>query len=271
MNTPESWQLPRATSAKRAERMVRILTLLADRNAVTVGELAGVLGISQATLRRDLAALEEQGLLSRTHGGARPYGAAAELPIRLRKTQARAAKEAIARKVADLLPVGRIAVALSGGSTTAEVARRLAGRNDLTIITNSLTTAAEIATHQNLRVIMTGGAVRSSSFELVGSLAEHTFNAINVNVAILGADGVTADGGATTHDDTEARTNRAMASHAQRLIVVADARKIGRLTLARVADAAAIDDLVTDDAADPAELDRLRSKGVTLHLVSAGS
>ena len=94
---------------------------------------------------------------------------------------------------------------------------------------------------------MTGGAVRSSSFELVGSLAEHTFNAINVNIAILGADGVTAVSGATTHDDTEARTNRAMASHAQRLVVVADARKIGRLTLARVADATEIDDLVTDD------------------------
>jgi DeoR family transcriptional regulator of aga operon len=248
--------------------MVQILAILADRNAVTVGELAGLLRISHATLRRDLAALEEQGLLCRTHGGARPFGAPAELPIRLRNTQARAAKVAIARKAAELLPPGRLVVALSGGSTTAEVARRLAGRNDLTIITNSLTTAAEIASHQNLRVIMTGGAVRSSSFELVGSLAEHTFNAINVNIAILGADGVTADGGATTHDDTEARTNRAMASHAQRLMVVADARKIGRLTLARVADATAIDDLVTDDAADPAELDRLRDKGITLHIVS---
>ena len=262
------WQPPRATSAKRADRMVRILALLADRTAVTVGELSATFAVSPATLRRDLAALAEQGMLSRTHGGARPFGAPAELPIRLRNTQARSAKEAIARKVAQLLPMGRIAVALSGGSTTAEVARRLAGRSDLTIITNSLTTAAEIATRQNLRVIMTGGAVRSSSFELVGSLAENTFNSINVNIAILGADGVTAGGGATTHDDLEARTNSAMASHAQRLMVVADGRKIGRLTLARVADATAIDELVTDDSADPAELDRLRDKGITVHIVT---
>ena len=76
---------------------------------------------------------------------------------------------------------------------------------------------------------MTGGVVRSNSFEVVGVLAENTFNAINVGTAILGTDGISAAGGATTHDETEARTNNAMVSHAQRVVVVADGSKIGRL------------------------------------------
>ena len=103
-------------------------------------------------------------------------------------------------------------------------------------MTNALTTAMEIASRPNLKVIMTGGVVRSNSFEAVGVIAEHTFNAINVGTAILGTDGISAAGGATTHDETEARTNNAMVSHAQRVVVVADGSKVGRVTLAKMAD-----------------------------------
>jgi DeoR family transcriptional regulator, aga operon transcriptional repressor len=261
----------RATaSSKRAERMVRILALLKEREQLSAQELCVELEVSPATMRRDLSDLEEQGLLSRTHGGARPFTGPAELPMRLRDTQSRDAKQAIARKVAQLLPLERrLAIALSGGSTTAEVARCLATRRNLTIVTNSLSLAAEIGGRQNLQVIMTGGVVRPSSFELVGSLAENTFNAINVNIAILGADGVSCEAGATTHDAVEARTNAAMVSHAQRLMVVADGSKIARLTLAKVASAGDIDDLVTDTSADPDELHRLEALGVRIHLVQA--
>jgi DeoR family transcriptional regulator of aga operon len=110
--------------------------------------------------------------------------------------------------------------------------------------------------------------VRSSSFEVVGSLAENTFNAINVGTAILGTDGISSQGGATTHDETEARTNHAMVAHAQRVIVVADGSKVGRLTLAKVAGLEDIDDLITDSSADPDELERIAAAGVTIHVVS---
>ena len=113
---------------------------------------------------------------------------------------------------------------------------------------------------------MTGGVIRASSFELVGSLAESAFNGISVNLAILGADGVSAAHGVTTHDHTEARTNHAMVTHAHRLMVVADGSKVGQTTVAKVADAAEIDILVTDPSADPDELARLTGLGVTVHL-----
>jgi DeoR family transcriptional regulator of aga operon len=125
----------------------------------------------------------------------------------------------------------------------------------------------EIASRPNLKVIMTGGVVRSNSFEAVGVIAENTFNAINVSTAILGTDGISAAGGATTHDETEARTNNAMVCHAQRVVVVADGSKVGRVTLAKMADLSQVHVLVTDTSADPDELARIVSAGVEVLIV----
>ncbi|MES1170300.1 MAG: alkaline phosphatase, partial [Leifsonia sp.] len=129
---------------------------------------------------------------------------------------------------------------------------------------NSLTIAQLVTTLPQLKVIMTGGILRPESLELVGVLAENTFNAINVETAILGTDGISASGGVTTHDETEARTNNAMATHARRLIVVADGTKVGRLALAQVAATEQVDLLVTDASADADELERLRAAGVEI-------
>jgi DeoR family transcriptional regulator, aga operon transcriptional repressor len=257
-----------AASGKRSRRMIAILEMLAERESVSLREFSYELGISAATVRRDLADLDYQRLLRRTHGGATLIGARAELPVALRDTQFLDAKRLIAREIVRLIPTERHAVALSGGSTTAQVARALSNHRDLTIITNSLTIATLVTTYPRLKVIMTGGSLRPQSLELVGVLAENTFNAINVGTAILGTDGVTATGGVTTHDETEARTNHAMVMHAQRTIVVADGSKIGRLTLAKVADINQIDALITDDSADPDALDAIRRTGIELHVVS---
>ncbi|MGM7774570.1 DeoR/GlpR family DNA-binding transcription regulator [Arthrobacter sp. KNU-44] len=260
--------LPQMAS-KRSARMVSVLSLLNERESVSLGELSEIFGVSLATIRRDISDLADQRLLLRTHGGARRFESDAELPVGLKDAQHRESKQAIARKVATLLPTGRYAIALSGGTTTAEVAKALASRSELTIVTNSLTTVMEIANRPNLSLIVTGGLVRSNSFELVGSLAENIFRSINVGTAILGVDGISAEGGVTTHDETEARTNSAMVTHAQRVIVVADGTKIGRITLAPVADLSQIDDLVTDSSADPAHLERIAHAGVTVHVVDA--
>ncbi len=256
-----------ATSGKRSKRMIAILDLLSARGSVSLAEFSDELGISPATVRRDLSDLEYQRLLLRTHGGATVIDARTELPVALRDTQSPDAKRAIAAHVASLITTERHAVALSGGSTTSYVARALTTHRDLTIITNSLTIAGLVTAYPQLKVIMTGGLLRPQSLELVGVLAENTFKAINVGTAILGTDGISAEGGITTHDETEARTNTAMVSVAQRVIVVADGSKVGRLTLAKVADASDIDLLVTDPSADPAELELLREAGVDVVVV----
>jgi DeoR family transcriptional regulator of aga operon len=258
---------PQAVSSKRSNRMRAVLSLLQEQNHVSLASLAVELGVSAATLRRDLADLDGQGLLVRTHGGARALDSRTEIPVRLRDSQFREAKQRIARRAVEMIPSGPYAVAISGGTTTAEVARALGNRSDLTIVTNSLTIALECAARPHLRVIMTGGVVRMSSFEAVGSLSENAFNAINVGTAILGTDGLSAFGGVTTHDDTEARTNNAMVAKAQRVIVVADGSKVGRVTFAKMADLSQIDDVVTDSNADPEELKRISDAGVNVHVV----
>jgi DeoR family transcriptional regulator of aga operon len=249
--------------------MVAIIELIAAKGSVSLAEFSDALGVSPATVRRDLSELEYQRLVLRTHGGATGIKSRAELPVGLRDSQFQEGKREIALRVASLIPTERHAVALSGGSTTAAVARALSGHRELTIVTNSLTIAGLVTSFPQLKVIMTGGLLRPESLELVGVLAENTFNAINVGTAILGTDGVSAEGGVTTHDETEARTNNAMVTHAGRSIVVADGTKIGRLTLAKVADMHQIDVLITDDTADRAELDRIAGLGVEVHIVSA--
>lgn len=256
-----------ARSSRRTDRMVALLAILRERDEVQLRDLADQLGASAATIRRDVATLADQGLLIRTHGGARSAGIGAELPVSLRDGRHRHAKEAIARVAVSELPVGRHAIAMTGGTTTAEVLRALHHRRDLTIVTNSVGIALEAANQGQQRVLITGGVLRPSSLELVGSLAESTFKQVNVGTAIVGCDGISVGGGLTTHDDIEAATNHTMIKRAPRIIAVVDGSKVGRVTLAKLADVRDIDTLVTDDSADPAELAAIREAGVKVRLV----
>jgi len=254
-------------SGKRADRLVALLAALSDDQETPLSDLASRLGASAATIRRDVAALAEQGLLIRTHGGAKAAGPLGELPVHLRDQRHRRAKQAIARYVVGTIPSGRQAIALTGGTTTTEVLRALHQRHDLTIITNSVGLALEAANQGQSRVLIAGGVLRPNSLELVGSLTESTFNHINVGTAIVGSDGVSIIGGLTTHDDVEAHTNHTMIERAQRVIAVADGSKVGRVTMAKLADLREIDLLVTDNSADPDEIARIRHAGVSVVIV----
>ncbi|HEV7185441.1 MAG: DeoR/GlpR family DNA-binding transcription regulator [Actinomycetales bacterium] len=258
--------LARATSGKRSKRMMAILDLIEERGALSLTDLAETLAISPATARRDLADLADQSLILRTHGGASVRDRTRELPVALRDTRFQEPKRAIARALVARLPAEPHVIALCGGTTTASVARELSGHRDIAVVTNSLTIAGLLAAYPGVRVIMTGGFLRPQSLELVGALAESTFNAVNVGTAILGADGITAAAGVTTHDETEARTNHAMVGKAQRTVVVADGSKIGRAALAQCCAIQEIDLLITDSSADQDELQRIRAAGVEVVL-----
>lgn len=250
------------TSGKRAKRMLAILDLIAERRSISLADLAASLSISAATARRDLSDLAAQNLILRTHGGASALDRSRELPVALRGTRFQEAKQAIARALVERLPSERYVIALCGGTTTASIARELVNHRDIAVVTNSLTIAELLSPFPGVRVVMTGGFLRPQSLELVGVLAESTFNSVNVGMAILGADGITAGAGVTTHDETEARTNHAMVTKAQRTVVVADGSKIGRAALAQCCTLQEIDMIITDTTADPDELQRIRDAGV---------
>ena len=254
-------------SSRRTQRLATILDVLAQRATLDVHELARLTGVSEATLRRDLDFLEHQELLHRTHGGASSRTAAAELPVRYRDGHQREAKQRIARACADLISRRSQALAISGGTTTTEVARLLADRRELTIVTNAINIAMELSSKPNLRIIVAGGQLRSQTSEVVGAWTERFLEGLNFNVTIMGVDGVSARGGLTTHDAVDARANRKMVDRSQKVIVVADSTKIGHLTLSQIAEVGRGQLLITDSAASPDEIAALRARGMEVVLV----
>jgi DeoR family transcriptional regulator of aga operon len=249
---------------RQSDRLDTILERLSENGSVGVTGLAQTLGVSSATIRRDLELLESQRLLSRTHGGAVSHGMLYELPLRYRTGRHEAEKRRIAAAAATRLGDAR-AVGLTGGTTTTEVARRIAGRK-LTVVTNAINIASELTVRPNLRLVVTGGVARPESYELVGPLADATLDGLNIDVAFVGVDGASR-AGMTTHDEIEAHTNRRMIERAGRVVVVCDASKIGRAALAVICPPRDVDELITDGEADPAELDGLRAAGVNVLVV----
>ena len=260
-----------AETRHRATRLAGILETVVSRGEVDVAALAARFAVTASTVRRDLAHLEEQGLIARTHGGAqRSRRSADELPVRYRDGQDERAKSAIAEAVASRLPPGRLVVGLTGGSTTAAVARALGGRSGLTVVTNALNIAADLAMRSSAQVFIAGGHVRTASYEAVGPTAIAALSRFTFAVAFVGVDGICADGGLTTHDEVEARTNQAMIARAHRVVVVADGRKLGRCLGARMAPVSAAHELVTTtpaDAAGAAALSALEAGGLRVRVV----
>ncbi|MEV7085077.1 DeoR/GlpR family DNA-binding transcription regulator [Streptomyces sp. NPDC093085] len=242
----------------RHERHTALLELLAERHRVEVEPVAAELGVSVATVRRDLDHLAEQRLLTRTRGGAVAHSVAYELPLRYKAVRRAAEKERIARAAAALVEPGMV-VGVNGGTTTTEVARALATRADLrgspeepafTLVTNALNIAHELAVRPHVKTVTTGGVAMHHSYELVGPLTRHILAEVSLDLAFLGVDAVDAREGASAHSEHEASVNALLAERARRLVVVADSSKLGARAFARICPPGAIATLITDTGAD---------------------
>jgi DeoR family transcriptional regulator of aga operon len=251
---------------RQAERLGRILESLAGNGSVSVTDIAADLDVSAATVRRDLRLLESQRLLARTHGGAVAHGVLYELPLRYKSARYQREKVLIAREAASRVSDGA-AVGLSGGTTTTEVARTLAERQYLTVVTNALNIASELAVRPNLKLVVTGGVARDKSYELVGPLAEQSLAGLNLDLVFIGADGVDPSAGLTTHHAIEAHTDRALIERAQRVLVVADSSKIGRVVFAKICELERVHEMITDAGADRRILGEISRAGVEVTIV----
>lgn len=249
----------------KSARLNAILERLANGGTVDVTELADELSASPATIRRDLAVLERQRLLARTHGGAVAQAVSYELPLSYKGIRQAEEKRRIASAAAATVSDG-MAVGLTGGTTATEVARALADRQ-LTIVTNALNIASELGVRPNIKLVVTGGLARSQSYELSGPIAEASLVGLNLDVAFIGVDGVDAKAGCTTHQEVEAHTNGVMIQHSKHVVLVADSSKIGRVAFARICEAGDVDELITDRAADAAAVRALTDCGVHVTLV----
>jgi DeoR family transcriptional regulator, aga operon transcriptional repressor len=253
----------------RYRRWNELLELLAADGQLQVERAAQVLGVSAATVRRDFDELARQQMLTRIRGGALAQGVTYDLPLRYKTERHPSEKQRIAAVAAALVLPGQI-VGLNGGTTTTEVARALAVRADLnsgpsptvTIVTNALNIATELAVRQHIKIVATGGVARPQSYELTGPLATGVLEQVTLDIAFLGVDGIDAAAGATAHHEGEASTNRLMAGRAAQVVVAADSSKVGRRAFARICTAAEVDVLVTDTGIAPADAAALADAGV---------
>ncbi|MEU6122410.1 DeoR/GlpR family DNA-binding transcription regulator [Streptomyces sp. NPDC047123] len=252
-----------------AERRQLILEMVRANGAVSLRELARVVQTSEVTVRRDVRALEAEGLLDRRHGGAvLPGGFTRESGFPQKSHLATAEKTAIADLAAGLVEEGE-AIVVGAGTTTQELARRLARVPGLTVVTNSLLVAQALAHANRVEVVMTGGTLRGSNYALVGSGAEQSLQGLRVSRAFLSGSGLTAERGLSTSNMLSASVDRALVQAAAEVVVLADHTKLGTDTMFQTVPTDVITRLVTDeppghDDRAATELQALADQGVQI-------
>jgi len=251
------------------ERQQLIARLIQEHGRARVGELAKRFGVSAVTIRKDLQILENEGRLVRAHGGAiAPPGNRPESSFEVRERVRSGSKDRIGRLAAGMVIDGE-SIAFDASTTALAVARHIRRRGSwvhLTVITNGLRIAQELAGIPGITIVMPGGFVRWEALSVVGPLGDGLFRKVNVQKAFLGAAGFSLESGLADATEEEAQIKRAMADAAQEVIGIVDSSKWGRsafATFCRLGDLSAV---VTDDAAPVSTVDALRARGIDVHL-----
>jgi DeoR/GlpR family transcriptional regulator of sugar metabolism len=228
------------------ERQQAVLQLLDARGQVNIAEMSARFGVSEMTLRRDLAQLEAEGLLRRTHGGAiKTESGSFEPPFAMRAKFNLEAKRAIALSIAAEIEDGQTVI-LDGGSTGTAIAEALVGRS-LTVCALNIRVAEILSSSPMTRVMVPGGQIRSGELSLVGPAAERTLADHRFDTYIMTVSGIDVSAGMTEWNVDDAAVKRAALAVSRRCIVACDSSKFGRVAFARISPLENADLIVTDD------------------------
>jgi DeoR/GlpR family transcriptional regulator of sugar metabolism len=236
-----------------ADRLDLTLRLVRGAGRVSLTELAGRLGVSEMTVRRDLDELQRHGLVERVRGGA----VALQIPpesagFATREAWQQATKNRLGAVAADLVQPGQT-VLLDAGTTMAQLAGHLVARAPLTVVVLGLQAAVRLADQPGIRLLVAGGESRPGERSLVGHLARRTLESLNFDCYLMSIGAVHHAAGWSEFDPEDATVKQIALSRADRTIVVADSTKLGVRAFARVAELGAVNTFVTDDAiTDPA-------------------
>jgi len=243
-----------------SERKSVILDLLMEESSVSVSELAKRLNVTVVTARADLAALEEEGLLVRTHGGAVP----AQHPKLMERMQAeKGIKGSIAKAAASMIGDGDTVI-ISAGTTTALIAKYLLGKRDVHIVTNNTLVLAYARTNPQLRVTLVGGEFHPEEEGIVGSMALTALDQFHVSKAFIGIDGASVKQGFTAHFVQSADLVRKTAEQADQVIVLSDSGKFGKPGFTHILPFGGVDTLVTDNKLTQEFEEELTGAGVRI-------
>jgi len=245
------------------ERKKIILQMLEEDGIVKINQLAEKFDVSIYTIRRDLTDLEKKGLLKKTHGGAVKIQKAMWLPtIEEGEKEAMAEKKAIAKKASEYIEDGDT-IFLIGSMITRAIIPYIFNKK-ITVVTNSIDIGKIVCQYSNIETIIVGGRVKNFKGNILGGRAISDVNAFYFDKSIIPCAGIESKGGVTTSTIDTADFTRAVISSTMENIVVADYRKIGRVTFSKVCDASDIKILITDEKADKNELDKISKKGVSI-------
>ena len=259
------------TSAAAAERMKTILRELLRVGSISVEGLTGQIGVSVATIRRDLNALEQQGLLRRTHGGAIALEPLLYEPFRddssFQEQIERFAEEKrrIGLAAAALIEDGET-IGLTAGTTATQVARSI--RNSgITLVTNTVNVAMELSQRKDISVFVTGGVLHGGWFSLVGPAAMEAMSQIYLDILFIGVNGIEVQRGLTASHADEAAINRIMVRQAKKKIAVVDHSKFGIAATHRFAGVEDLDLIITDTDATDEIIEPFLRKGLEVRRV----
>jgi DeoR family transcriptional regulator of aga operon len=248
--------------ASTLERRARILEQVDAAGQVEVQSLSGIFGVSEVTIRNDLAHLEQKNLLLRTRGGAiKQRRVGLDFALAEKQKQHLGEKQHIGRAAAELIKEYDTII-LDSGSTTMEIAKNLGHLNHVTVITNALNIASILAEYKNVKVIIPGGFLRENSYSLVGSLAEQNFRNYYCDKVFLGVDGFDSRYGISTPNIEESQLNRVMVEISREIIVVTDSSKFLRRSFAFIIPVTKIDMVITDKGIPQEEQNILKNMSV---------
>lgn len=248
------------------ERLEQIEQFIKTRRHARVSELSRQFGVSEPTIRRDLHRLEKMGRVRREHGGASVVRQdPPEVPVVHRLAEQSEEKRCIGEAAAQLVHDGET-IFLGSGTTTLEVARCLHGKKGLTVITNALNIANQLANSEEITVIVTGGVLRHSEASMIGHIVEQSLKELRADKVIVSMRAVSIEEGLTNSNPLETITDRIIMQFAREIILVADHSKFGHAASGFVAPITAVHKIVTDEGTPPMVVQRLRELGIVVLL-----
>lgn len=225
------------------ERQLRIISLLQSQEKVSVSELTAEFGVSLVTVRQDLKKLEDQGVLKRTHGGAVAVDNGYDTSTRMWNNYEK--KQRIVQRAAGLVSDGETII-IETGSTCSLLARELATKRGITIITNSVFLCNFVRACSSLDVVLLGGSFQHDAEANVGPLTKLGLAQFSVDKCFIGADAISEDKGVSTINLFRAEVARAMAKSAKKMIVLATSDKVGASAVASSFPLASVHTVITD-------------------------
>lgn len=242
-------------------RHQQIIEHVLSKKSVRVDELSDLFNVSLATIRRDLSQIEEKGLIQRVHGGAVLIEDSEEPPILNRKYKQAEVKRRIGSAAADLVN-DHETIIISSGTTTEAMVPFLSGKNGLTVITNAINVAGQLARYPHISVIVLGGWLRHSEFSMHGHITDQALQDFHVDKLFHGTFGLDPEFGLTGMDLQEVQSDRKILSAAQQLIILADHTKFGVIGQIRLSPLEKVDLIITDDQTPEHYIQSLIQKGV---------